>query len=123
MSFAVAARDVLRGNRISEQRALDLGEELTEKFADVLSDDAVRREVYEEIRWDLDEISMVEVHAVLDVLIRIIREPIENALRRHVIRLVRFFHDRQNAVIGGDRHRHVLQSPRNLLVQIIEEIG
>jgi len=73
MSFAVAARDVLRGNRISEQRALDLGEELTEKFADVLSDDAVRREVYEEIRWDLDEISMVEVHAVLDGLIRIIK--------------------------------------------------
>lgn len=72
MSFAVAARDVLRGNRISEERALGLGEELTKKFADVLSDDAVRREVYEEIRWDMDEISMVEVHGVLDGLIRII---------------------------------------------------
>lgn len=73
MSFAVAARDVLRDNRIGEQRALDLGEELTTKFADVLSDDAVRREVYEEIRWDLDEISMVEIHAVVDGLIRIIK--------------------------------------------------
>lgn len=73
MSFAVAARDVLRDNRIGEQRALDLGEELTEKFAEVLSDDAVRREVYEEIRWDMDEISMVEVHGVLDGLIRIIK--------------------------------------------------
>ena len=73
MSFAVEARDVLRDNRIGEQRALDLGEEIVTRFTTVLSDDAVRREVYEEIRWDLDEISMVEVHAVLDGLIRIIK--------------------------------------------------
>jgi 8-oxo-dGTP pyrophosphatase MutT (NUDIX family) len=73
MSFAVEARDVLRDNRIGEQRALDLGEEIVTRFTAVLSDDAVRREVYEEIRWDLDEISMVEVHAVLDGLIRIIK--------------------------------------------------
>lgn len=73
MSLSVAVRDVLRGNRIGEERALDLGEEVTERIAEVLADDAVRREVYEEIRWDMDEISMVEVHGVLDGLIRIIR--------------------------------------------------
>lgn len=73
MSFAVAARDVLRDNRIGEERALALGDEITSKFTEVLADDAVRREIYEEIRWDLDEISMVEVHAVLDGLIRIIK--------------------------------------------------
>ena len=73
MSLAVAVRDVLRDNRIGEERALNLGEEVTERITEVLADDAVRREVYEEIRWDLDEISMVEVHAVLDGLIRVIK--------------------------------------------------
>lgn len=73
MSFAVEVRDVLRDNRIGEGRALDLGEQVTERLTETLSDDAVRREVYEEIRWDLDEISMVEVHAVLDGLIRVIQ--------------------------------------------------
>lgn len=72
MSLAVAIQSAMEEN---EDRPVqdDLASVAQDAVIETLSDDAVRREVFESVRWDLDEISMLEIHKVMDSLIDVLK--------------------------------------------------
>jgi hypothetical protein len=66
MSFAVLAEERTGADS-------DVAGAVQELLLSTLRDDAVRREVFEEVRYELDEISMVDIHEILDGLIRVLK--------------------------------------------------
>ncbi len=48
-------------------------ESLAAAFIDVVEDEAVRREVYAEVAEHLDDLSIREVHYVLDALVTVLK--------------------------------------------------
>ena len=82
MSFAVLVRDVL--SQELDIANLDEHEELVEEISalvqstllDTLKDTTVRRETYEHTIEDVAEVDMMQVHTVLDALIKVVSEEV-----------------------------------------------
>lgn len=74
MSFAVTAHEALQRVIVSGQTATTTpGEVILEELVEVLEDTAVRREVFDDARWELEECSISDVHTVMDSLIKVLK--------------------------------------------------
>ena len=51
----------------------EVGQVAQDAVIDSLNDDAVRREVFESVRWELNEVSMLEVHKMLDSIVEVLK--------------------------------------------------
>ena len=51
----------------------DTAQAVQDKVVEILQDPVIRREVFEEAFEELDDISMMEIHVVLDALVSAIR--------------------------------------------------
>lgn len=72
LSFAVVVRDVL-APLLDDKDLTEMSDAVSEEVYGYLKDEAVRRETYDIVYEHLDEISMLEIHSVLDALVLVLK--------------------------------------------------